>query len=289
MLLLAPVLAALTGWYGPDRVRAVTTLSLVAGFSSTLFAPLIALLVSTLGWRNTYVVLAVMVGAITLPLHLLCLTPPWPGRRGRADVDGRAMGIREVVRSRPFICLALATSLASFGLYGATIDLVPMLTSRGLGNGPAATLFAVLGAGQCLGRVGYPALARRTSPATRMIGGLAAASASVLALATVRGPLVTLVIVAIAAGTARGMYQLLQATAVSDRWGIRHYPSLNGVALAPATGAFAVAPAATTLLAQRIGGYPPTYLLLAVLILVAAAIAGGTRTSVGPDFEMPLL
>jgi MFS family permease len=42
-----PAFAALTRWYGPRRVRALTTLTLVAGFASTVFAPLTALLAET--------------------------------------------------------------------------------------------------------------------------------------------------------------------------------------------------------------------------------------------------
>lgn len=44
-----PAFAALTRWYGPRRVRALTTLTLAAGFASTVFAPLTALLAGTLG------------------------------------------------------------------------------------------------------------------------------------------------------------------------------------------------------------------------------------------------
>ncbi|SFT33511.1 Major Facilitator Superfamily protein [Geodermatophilus amargosae] len=44
--------AALIGWYGDRRVRALTTLTLVAGLASTLFAPLTSVLVTELGWRG---------------------------------------------------------------------------------------------------------------------------------------------------------------------------------------------------------------------------------------------
>jgi hypothetical protein len=54
--------AALTRWYGPRRVPALTTLSLVAGLASTVFAPLTALLTIHLGWRLTDVVLAAVLG-----------------------------------------------------------------------------------------------------------------------------------------------------------------------------------------------------------------------------------
>ncbi len=35
-----PAFAALTVWYGPRRVQALTALTLAAGFASTIFAPL---------------------------------------------------------------------------------------------------------------------------------------------------------------------------------------------------------------------------------------------------------
>jgi hypothetical protein len=57
MLLYIPAFAALTRWYGPQRVLALTTRSLVA------------VLASRLGWRAADVVLAAMLGAVTLPLH----------------------------------------------------------------------------------------------------------------------------------------------------------------------------------------------------------------------------
>lgn len=53
-----PAFAALTRWWGPLRVRALTALTLLAGLASTIFAPLTAALLTPLGWRHTYVVLA---------------------------------------------------------------------------------------------------------------------------------------------------------------------------------------------------------------------------------------
>jgi MFS family permease len=77
-LLYPPAFAVLTRWYGPDRVRALTTLSLVVGLSGTVFAPPTAVLVLHLGWRAAYLVLAVPPGAVTIPLHALCPRLPWP-------------------------------------------------------------------------------------------------------------------------------------------------------------------------------------------------------------------
>ena len=85
-----PAFAALTGWYPESgRVRALTAVTLVGGLSSTVFALLTALLVIQLGWRHSYLVLAGVLLVVTVPLHALCLTPRWPGRR-RTGSSARA-------------------------------------------------------------------------------------------------------------------------------------------------------------------------------------------------------
>jgi MFS family permease len=276
MLLYPPAFAALTGWYGPRRVRAITTLSLVAGLASTVFAPPTAILVTELGWRTTYVALAGLLGVVTLPLHAVFLTPAWPAGKVRSHRPRPTPAIGAVARSRPFLLLVAAMTLAAFGLYGATINLVPLLTSRGIGNTLAATVLGLIGAGQVLGRLGYPALTRRTAAPTRTIAILTIAAVTIALLGALPGPAAALVAAAVCAGGAGGAYTLLQATAVSDRWGTRRYATLNGIALAPAIAARAIAPAATALLADRLGSYPNAFYLLAALILAGAATAWGT-------------
>src|SRR5436190_861479 len=53
-VLYAPAFAALTRWWGPRRVTALTAVTLVAGLASTVFAPLTAWLSAQLGWRGAY-------------------------------------------------------------------------------------------------------------------------------------------------------------------------------------------------------------------------------------------
>ncbi|MDP3890380.1 MFS transporter, partial [Nocardioides sp.] len=72
-----PAFAALVHWFGSGRVRAITTLTLVAGFASTIFAPLTAALGEGLGWRATYLALAALLLIVTMPAHALALRLPW--------------------------------------------------------------------------------------------------------------------------------------------------------------------------------------------------------------------
>ncbi|WP_214413636.1 MFS transporter [Sphaerisporangium fuscum] len=271
MLLYPPAFAAITTWYGPDRIRPLTTLSLAGGLASTVYAPLTALLVTHLGWRSAYLALAVLLAAVTLPLHAFCLTPPWPARPARSRVRDVAH-IREVASSPPFLLLAAALGLGALGLYAATTNLVPLLVARGTDTTTAAVALGLCGVGQLLGRLGYPWLTRRTGPRGRAAAVLAAGAGAVAALAAIDDPFPLLIAVVVAAGAVRGVYTLLQATAVSDRWGVRHFATLNALATAPAGLATALAPAAGALLAARLG-YPAAFWLLAVVTLAGAALA----------------
>jgi MFS family permease len=277
-VLYQPAFTALTGWYGPGRVRALTTLTLAAGFASTVFAPLTATLLDHLTWRGTYLALAAVLGVVTVPLHALCLTPPWPARhRDRRAREGPGTHARSVVRSRTFVGVTTAMTVAAFGLYAATVNLVPLLTSRGMGTHLAAAALGLCGAGQVAGRLGYPRLTARTTPRTRAAAILTAGAATIVVLGILPGPDAALIVVAVLAGAARGLYTLLQATAVADRWGTRSFGRINGIFTAPITIATALAPGGGALLARLTDGYPTSYALLAAITLAAAVGAVATK------------
>ncbi|MBF6235385.1 MFS transporter, partial [Nocardia farcinica] len=66
-VLYPPAFAALTRWWGAERVRALMILTLVAGLASTVFAPLTAVLAQRTDWRATYLVLAAVLAVVTVP------------------------------------------------------------------------------------------------------------------------------------------------------------------------------------------------------------------------------
>ena len=269
-VLYQPAFAALTRWYGPRRVAALTILTLAAGLASTVYAPITAALAGHLSWRQTYAVLAVMLAAITLPGHLLGLRLPWvPAESHRHP----SQAPDAVARSGAFVVLAAAMSLAAFAVYAAVVDLVPLLQDRGLSTPQAAVALGLGGVGQVLGRLGYSRLTAATTVRTRTAIVLLAAAATIVLLGLLPGPALALVVAAVLAGSARGIYTLLQATAVTDRWGATHYGRLNGLLSAPSTFAAALAPWAGAALAGPLGGYPAMFCVLGATAAVAAALA----------------
>ena len=273
-----PAFAAVTRWWGHDRVRALTIITLAGGLASTVFAPLTATLAEHLSWRATYVVLAAILAMITIPAHALALQAPWPpAPPPPAHQAGASSG--RVAGSRTFLLLASAFTLSAFAMYAVVIALVPLLTERGASTTAAAWALGLGGAGQTLGRTLYAALARRTNVTVRTAALIAAGGATTAALAVVPGPIVLLTALAIAAGMVRGNFTLLQATAVPDRWGAAHYGRLSGLLTAPSTIAAALAPFAGAALAAPLGGYSPLFILLAGISVLAAVLALGTNPS----------
>jgi MFS family permease len=277
-----PAFAAVTRWWGPRRVGALTALTLLAGLSSTIFAPATAALLDWFGWRGTYLVLAVVLAVVTIPAHLFGLRGPWPDANSTARAEHAGhLELRDhspaaIARSRPFLLLVAALALAAFAAFAVVVNQVPLLIERGMSTSGAAWALGLGGLGQVLGRLGYGRLTAVTGVRGRTIVILALSATATALLAVLPGPAVLLIAAAMLAGAARGVLTLLQATAVTDRWGAVHYGRLNGLASAPALVAIAVAPWAGAALAGLLGGYPAVFVVLAGCAALAAVLAAGS-------------
>jgi MFS family permease len=164
-------------------------------------------------------------------------------------------------------------TLSAFALYAVVVNLVPLLTGRGLSPTAAAWALGLGGAGQVAGRLGYKPLLAHAGVRGRIAAVMAAGAASVLFLALLPGPPGLLFAVAILTGVVRGMFTLLEATIVSDYWGPAGYASLNGIFSAPLTAATAVAPTVGAAAATATGGYPELFAVLAGSGVASAGLA----------------
>jgi MFS family permease len=267
-LLYPPAFAALTRWWGPRKVAALTTVTVIAGLSSTIFAPLTATLATHLDWRRTYLLLAALLAIVTIPLHALGLRGEWPPAEAQHT---RPAG--QTARSPAFLALTAGLTVASFCVYGVVIVQIPLLLERGLSTGVAALALGLSGVGQVCGRIGYRRLATSANVRVRTAVVCLAAAATIGVLGAIPGPPAALLAAAALVGAARGVFTLLVATAVPDRWGAAHYGRLNGLMSAPILTAIALAPWACTALAGPLGGYPAVFGVLAALTGLSAALA----------------
>lgn len=163
--------------------QAITRLTLIAGFASTIFWPLSAVLVTEFGWRGTLLVFAAshLVGAAlhhrmtTLPV----MAGPDPGTdRAPPSPAGMPTVMADPVALQAFLLLAVGFALTGMAISAVTVHLVQILRSLHLGE--AAYLAAmVLGPAQVAVRVMDATLWRDRHP---LFIAILSAAAIVLAL-----------------------------------------------------------------------------------------------------------
>ncbi|WP_343212995.1 MFS transporter [Arthrobacter sp. H5] len=268
-----PAFVVITKWYGPARVRALTTLTLTAGFASTIYAPVTALLIEGAGWRSAYLILAGILAAVTIPLHWFFLNAHWSRTATPQSRDGVTQEIRGITRNRRFVLLQAAMAMATLALFAVTFNVIPLLLARGFDYRTAVITFSLIGVGQVLGRLAYSVLPSRSAPVRHTVILLAAGAGCLWLLGFLPGPALLLIVVTVLAGAVRGCNTLLQATAVADRWGTKNFGAVQGVFVAPATAVGALAPAAGPFLAGILGGYPAMTLAMAAVATIGALAA----------------
>lgn len=264
-----PAFAVTTAWFSRHRARAVLVLTIAGGLSSTVFVPVTGVLVGAYGWRTTLVLLATVLGLLTLPLHAGVLRR-WPSDHGahpdgqepadppRTAAAGRSRPDpgRSATHSASFRWLATSMFAHTTAKLSVTVALVAYLTDRGYSLPQAALASGAVGAFQVFGRLVCTAVRSRL-PEHRTTILLFAAQALALPapLLTIgAGPQATAAVIALVVcfGLGYGLPDLLRGTLVVDYYGPRHYPSINGtlgaiVVAGRATGPLLAGLALTTL------------------------------------------
>lgn len=240
--------ATLGRLYGQAARPSITTLTLIAGFASTICWPLSAWLVAELGWRQACAVYAAIHLLLALPIHLLTipsLPAPFAG-----DGSAGVMAAEEppmVPRHRLILTLlALAISMGSVISVMMSVHMLTMLEAKGLAHATAVTLAALVGPSQVGARAIEMAIGRHHRPIWTLLAsvGLVAGGMIVLGLGT-QGVLLGLVLY----GGGAGLSSIARGTLPLSLFGHQGYaalmgrlamPNLLAQALTPSLGALAI-------------------------------------------------
>lgn len=276
-----PAFATMIVWFRRHRSRALTLVTLIAGFSSTVFVPLAAWLVSVQGWRAALVTLAIVLGLLTIAPHALLL------RRRPADIgrgiDGdpleagpdatvappeQSHSFREALRHPTFKWLALAFALYALGV-GVPVHMVAYLGDHGYSLAFAAAATGGIGAAQVLGRLLFAPLERRLAPRTVSVLIYLGQPLALLILLFVPSELGVIAFVLLF-GAARGAETLVRSTIVAGLYGPRRIASIAAVLTLATTLTQAISPVTLGAVYDNVKSYVPGFWALVVLSCVAA-------------------
>jgi cyanate permease len=277
-----PAFATLTRWFERDRRRAIVYVTLVAGFASTIFLPFASWLEGRYGWREALVLLAVVLGTLTILPHALVL------RRRPEDLglhpDGAAeasateertqrpssANLREALNSRTFWWLTASFFVQNFSGTAVALYMIPYLTNRGVSTGFAATATGLIGAAQVAARLLTSLFGERVSHLTLTTVVFALQAVAVAILIEWRGDAGVLAAVLLL-GAGRGVVTLMRPGLVVDFFGKQSYGAISGSMALFLTLANAAAPVTVGFAYAMLDDYEPVLWALAALALVGAA------------------
>ncbi len=237
--------------------RAITRLTLIAGFASTLFWPLTGFLTENLGWRETYLVFAALHLALALPLHLwlIRLTRPGTAIEGE-DLPQAAQPEWPIVkgaRVRPaFWLLGISFALTGIVIAALGVHFVPTLLALGLGT-QAYLIGMLMGPAQVMIRLIDATLWRNFHPlSVALISGIAIAGA-VAALQLAGQGLAFAITFALVFGAGQGLASIVRGAVPLALFGAPGYGRRLGHLAAMRNLTMAAAPFAFALSAEALG------------------------------------
>ena len=267
LVLYEPAQVVLIKQFGHRATWAITTLTLVAGFASTIFQPTIAVLQDTRGWRSALTICAVALGLVTITIHALVL----PGRPHHSATH--VVAVTEIADAGPppktvgdpaMLGLTVAFTLSIGAMSAAIVHLIPYLTDHGWTDLHAAVAAGLIGATQDAARGVFGLFAERVVPARLALLVLLVPVGGIVLLATSNGAATAWIAVALL-GIGQGTTTLLRPLV---------YGRGAAQSAAWSTVARAVAP---LLLAGAAGlgpeGYPIGFAVFAIMGIAGAVIA----------------
>lgn len=283
-----PAFAVIARRTGPAFARkGITAVTLWGGFASTLFVPLIQVMMEVMGWRGTLHALAGINVLICATLYFGVIDP-------RRDAVIRLQPEDQV--ERPPLALALKTPVfwwltVSFTAYAASasaflLHVYPFLQEQGFGAAAIVATIALIGPAQVIGRLAVAFLAKEISG--RRLGSVIVVAFPLAMVIFAWAPANVVVVgcASILFGAANGIMTIVRGIIVPEVVSKDAYGAINGALVVPATVARALAPLGAAALWSLTGNYSVAMLFLLGLTLVmavafwkAAAISHRKRTA----------
>lgn len=268
-----PCFAFLTRTRGAEARRAITLVTLVAGFAGTLSFPLSHAIAEALGWQAASTVMAALIAVVGVPLT-------WAGAHhlevvcvGRRPTDHHHAArpkrpLRTILRHPAFWALGIGFSIIGFN-HGVVLNhLLPILRDRGVNPEVAVFAAAMIGPMQVAGRLAMMAAERYvTSHAITSACFVAIILAPLSLFAAGASPMLIVAFV-ILQGSGNGVSSIMRPVVLREFMGEQDFGVISGAIAVPFLLAVAVSPFVGSLL-WALGGYN-----LALAVVIALGVAG---------------
>jgi MFS family permease len=275
-VLYSTAFVALVQLGGRNAQRSITHLTLIAGFASTLFWPLTAMLHEHLNWREVLTVFAGLNLAVCLPLHA------WLARLSRhsASRPDPAAEPAESNDSRnhrsgwsPIFLLMLAGfAVEGFVLSAVLVQMVPLLAAVGLG---AISVFigTIFGPSQVASRLINMLFGSGLRQIWLALGATSSLAAGLAVLLLTAPSVPGAVAFAILFGLGSGLMSIVGGTLPLELFGRGGYGGRVGWITAARQFSAALAPFGFALMTAGLGVFPALWIDVAISVVGISAFA----------------
>jgi len=262
--------ATLAEIFGSRARAAITALTLIAGFSSTVFWPLTFFLNESFGWRETYLIYGALNLLVCAPLHAFLLPRTGLSDAAASFTAGENVAVAKLLPATglPFFLLAAAFSVNTFFMSAFAVHLVGMLEQIGLAAGAAVAAGAFVGPSQVVGRLAEFIFAQKRHPLEVAIFTLALMPAAFLLLALGGAPVAFAF--AVGYGISQGLLTIVRGTVPLALFGATGFAVVLGRLAAPVLAAQAIAPVA---FGYALEMWPPRTVLILSAALGACSLS----------------
>ncbi|MCB1397683.1 MAG: MFS transporter [Rhodobacter sp.] len=262
--------AALAQIFGQTRARrAITQMTLMGGFASTVFWPLTLALVEGWGWRVTYGAFALFHLVLCLPLHL-SLPRKARGEAPHDPTPPRFAPLPPSLRPRAMVLVAIAFAVSWTVMSAFSAQWVPALGAMGLTEAAAVAAGALMGPAQVGARVIEMLFAHNRHPMVTALIAMSCLTGSLVVLALGPAGFATAAVFAVLFGIGQGLGTVIRGTVPLALFGTQGFAARLGrlASLRQLVGALSPFAMAGSL---ALFGPGVTLMLAGILALVALA------------------
>jgi MFS family permease len=271
-----PITVVITSWFQERRGLAMGIALSGEFLGIMVMAPVLTRTISTFNWRAGYLIIAVLMLAVLLPLALAIVRTRPSAAQTRSDEhspsgDLPGMEVKEAMRSRSFWMIAIAQIGWGCAITGLFMHLPAYMAGLGYPSGGAALAMSVYAG---LGIVGQPlagAITDRLGARTSLIVTFSLLAAGSMCLAWAQH--VVFLSMYVATGLIANTPVLMTSMLVADCLGRKRYGSLQGLLGSTAQFGAAFGPELSGLMFDATNSYVRAFQLLALLQAVGAIAA----------------
>jgi MFS family permease len=265
-----PLISIVPRWFVRRRALMMGIVTSGIGVGQLLYPPLVSRLISTYGWRLSYLIM----GGVSM---VVILISAWFLKRNPAQLEPLSpevsgASVSEAVRTRRFWMFCGAFLSWMFCLGVVLVHSVVHAIDLGMAPKDAANILAIIGVAGIIGRPAFGRLADKVGIKPALQISLFLLAVNFLWLVLARETWMIHLFAAVF-GIAYGTFEMLESSIVADLFGLGGLSTILGVAFAFGAVGFILGPVVAGHIFDVAGSYHLAFLISAVMALLSLTSA----------------